>query len=374
MKTAADRIRVVDKLRDQHPDKSPEEITDMADLVARTHPQFRRGRQRSMLLQALPWIVAAVAALVATKEAKCQTTTIYIENGGTQQAGGPGTYRFNCDGSTVICNWNPANRTWTVTSAGGGGSPGGSPCELQYNASGAFGGTTSICFDDSTAWLDIAPSVTIPAAGGVYAAVSDTFNITASGLTAGNVFVNSGLLLGMNFTAPANAADANSGLNVINYVITVNTDDTLNFINGFNGNVYMNGTAVVGSIQGYQSRVVLGDTSSATQYAVGGYSYESNQTGVTIPGYEAALELAACSGQGASAGNSQYCADLLLDDPGAATDPTSGNPVYTIYSPSTTAPAVFAGPLAVDGTLTASGSFVFQGFTCALVASVMTCT
>lgn len=77
--------------------------------------------------------------------------------------------------------------TGTLTATGGGGTPGGSNTQLQYNNAGVFGGITGATTNGTSLTL-VTPALGTPVSG-----VATNLTGTAAGLTAGNVTTNANL-------------------------------------------------------------------------------------------------------------------------------------------------------------------------------------
>lgn len=74
----------------------------------------------------------------------------------------PGSIYLRTDGSWYIKSSGSGNTGWTLVSFGGGGTPGGSNTQLQYNNTGAFGGITGATTNGTTLTL-VAPILGTPA-------------------------------------------------------------------------------------------------------------------------------------------------------------------------------------------------------------------
>jgi hypothetical protein len=61
-------------------------------------------------------------------------------------------------GDAAAAKFLKADGTWAVPAGGGGGTPGGSTTQVQYNNAGAFGGVTGFTYISSSATLAFAPS------------------------------------------------------------------------------------------------------------------------------------------------------------------------------------------------------------------------
>lgn len=95
------------------------------------------------------------------------TTPVSIANGGTGQT----TAQAAIDALTQVSSATDeyvltkdtatGNAIWKVSGAGGGGTPGGSDTEVQYNSSGSFGGDSAFVFDDLTGTVTITGSLVI---------------------------------------------------------------------------------------------------------------------------------------------------------------------------------------------------------------------
>src|SRR6266480_8012140 len=82
-----------------------------------------------------------------------------------------------------------ANAGSTVTGFGGGGTPGGSNTQLQYNNAGAFGGITNATSDGTTVTLTsptfVTPALGTPSSGTLTNATGLPISTGVSGLASG---------------------------------------------------------------------------------------------------------------------------------------------------------------------------------------------
>lgn len=95
-------------------------------------------------------------------------------------------------GSGITIDSNP-NGTKTINSTGGGGSPGGSNTQVQFNNSGVFGGVADFTWDSGTKTLSILGGGTTPvsfAVEGVYIGSDPNTNIAIVGPASGFSYID----------------------------------------------------------------------------------------------------------------------------------------------------------------------------------------
>ena len=73
--------------------------------------------------------------------------------------------------SGYVLSWNGSDYAWVAQSGGGGGTPGGSTTQVQFNNSGAFGGDSDFTYNSTTNTLTV-PNIT-----------ATNLNVTGSGST-----------------------------------------------------------------------------------------------------------------------------------------------------------------------------------------------
>ena len=90
--------------------------------------------------------------------------------------------------SSEVLSWNGSDYAW-VTQSGGGGTPGGSNTQLQYNSSGSFGGSSNLTFDGTNLSVGGTVSATSSASGtaGMRKVTASTSN--PSGGSDGDVWI-----------------------------------------------------------------------------------------------------------------------------------------------------------------------------------------
>lgn len=105
------------------------------------------------LLRKITWtnIIASI---------KTWADTIYVALTGNQIIAGTKTFSSFpvTPSSAPTSDYEVANKKYVDDNAGGGGSPGGSDTEVQFNDGGAFGGETNFTYDKTTGELHVGPS------------------------------------------------------------------------------------------------------------------------------------------------------------------------------------------------------------------------
>ena len=142
------------------------------------------------------------------------------------------------------------NGTWTTLAGGGGGSPGGSNTQVQFNDNGAFGGTTGLTFDGQRLYAN-----NFQLSGILY-------DSNASVGEGGMVLTNEGQT-GVNWKSIESVLSGVGGSGVANYVARWSDEDTLT-----SGTIFDNGDVGIGTDNPQYLLEVYGDatlnSSSAT--------------------------------------------------------------------------------------------------------------
>ena len=107
-------------------------------------------------MKRLLWFVLLVALMCCAEKAKAQNPAANIKIGTTQVQGG-----INGDCLKVTSN----KLGQGTCGGGGGGSPAGPACAVQFNNSGSFGGNAAFCFDLADLLVKIGGSPITPFAG-----------------------------------------------------------------------------------------------------------------------------------------------------------------------------------------------------------------
>ena len=104
-----------------------------------------------------------------------QATALLNNMVGDSGAGGTkGLAPAPASGDAAAGKFLKADGTWSIPAGGGGGSPGGSTTQIQFNDAGAFGGSSKLSFDKTTGIVSLNP------AGTPMTITSPTFQATNS--------------------------------------------------------------------------------------------------------------------------------------------------------------------------------------------------
>lgn len=301
---------------------------------------WRRLRAKIFAFRYAELLMAALLLLLIRQELHCQPTQVLNVRGSnagtTLFTRSAGLVNIDCEGSNT-CTWTPATNTFTITAAGGGGTPAAPSGAIQFNNSGSFGGTSGFMIDPTTGVVTLAATAAPPVNLFAYS-VSATQN---SPLDAGDAGM---AVIAQSLGAFLNGGDSISDLVALNGQSTVNNGTVIrNIANEFFAN--RNGGDVTGE-----------------NTAIWAISQSFSFIG-PISGRIVGVRITVGQDPDGAAGGTY---GLLLEDNGGPIDPAS-NPVYAIYQQGATNQSVLEGSLAIDTGLT------FQGHPCSLVANVMTC-
>ena len=223
--------------------------------------------------------------------------------------------------------------SWTTGTGGGGGSPGGSNAQVQFNDSGAFGGDSNFSFNKGTKILSVTTGgilagsigiwagnstitgVTLPSSAGATGPLLGPFNgtvgaTTPNSIVATSVTTTSGGQLTGYITGPIGANTANTG--VFTSVATTSGGNISGYLNGAigantaNSGIFTSVTTTSGGqLTGYHTGAIGANTANTgvftTLTATSGYqgaaSGPINGTiGATTPNSGAFTTLTATSG------------------------------------------------------------------------------
>ncbi len=200
------------------------------------------------------------------------TLTLANQNNGTASAAanriitGTGANLVMANNSSVVLQYDGAATKWRVVGGSGGGSPGGSNTQVQYNDSGSFNGDTSMTWDKTNKILAVGSGATTPVAttgtvAGVTMnvipqAVSYTTGSVSGGITFGagtagqmayysgtnavsptSAMVVSGSNIGIGTTSPAYLLDIRNSSSVAQLHLSGDGNDDGGYLLGYTTNV-----------------------------------------------------------------------------------------------------------------------------------------
>lgn len=113
--------------------------------------------------------------------------------GNVKITGGTNGYVLQTDGS--------GNLSWAVQGGGGGGTPGGSNTQVQYNNIGAFGGSVGFTYDNTSNTLSV-PNIQVNSLSNL----GNISNVIITGGTSGYVLQTNGSG-NLSWTAPGGGTD-----------------------------------------------------------------------------------------------------------------------------------------------------------------------
>jgi len=253
----------------------------------------------------------------------------------TLPAAYPGTSGY------VLSSDTSGNLSWVAGGGGGGGSPGGSSTQVQFNSSGAFGGSANFTWDGT--------NVQLGTQGALRFADADSSNFV--GLRAPSTITNN-----TTYTLPA--ADTTTG----GYVLSSNGAGVLSWVaNGSGGGVTSVGVSPPVQNTGTSTAPVIAMAAAAS----GTNGYLTGTDWATFNGKQGAITLTTNNTSGAASFNS---ATNVLNIPNYATGGSSGVSSITgsapLSTPNTTGAvtiSIAAATTNVSGYLTASDWGVFNG-------------
>jgi len=151
---------------------------------------------------------------------------------------GEGGYGFRDSGGTIQFRNKPglSPTSWTNLGQGGGGSPGGSNTQVQFNDSSAFGGDSNFIFNKTSNTLtvsNISSSLTRLSSGESY--IAGGTNITVVSSSAGQITISASDF-GANIVSGSTEIDDVSKLNVTNLALMSNLGSGVVALTGTIGN------------------------------------------------------------------------------------------------------------------------------------------
>lgn len=191
---------------------------------------------------------------------------------------------------------------YDLTSTGGGGSPGGSDTQIQYNNGGSFGGTADLTFNDSTGDITVGASTgdakmffrdsgiyAYSKADGQFDIISDTYlGLTGSGdlPSAIGILASAG---GIDIDAVGAAGQDINITNTGGSVHLTATEDAVNAISLTSNSIYFNGGDQDDSYLFYSKPLYLDiittpGTTTAKLWCSAGYILNWGGLGLTVTG------------------------------------------------------------------------------------------
>jgi hypothetical protein len=277
--------------------------------------------------------------------------TFYVALKGPSSSSGNTTYTLPAaypgTSGYVLSSDTSGNLSWVAGGGGGGGSPGGSSTQVQFNSSGAFGGSANFTWDGT--------NVQLGTQGALRFADADSSNFV--GLRAPSTITNN-----TTYTLPA--ADTLTG----GYVLSSNGAGVLSWVaNGSGGGVTSVGVTAPVQNTGTSTAPVIAMVAAAS----GTSGYLSGSDWTTFNGKQGAITLTTNNTSGAATlvGN-------VLNIPNYATGGSSGVSSITgsapLSTPSTTGAVTISIPAAttsVSGYLSSSDWTTFNNKQNALSSS-----
>ena len=165
----------------------------------------------------------------------------------------------------------------TIAASGGGGSPGGSNTQIQYNADGAFAGKSTLTFASGTDTLSVT-NASITSLTASFVTSSGDYLIGGNVTVAGDVAVNGGDLT----TTAATAALFNTNATTVNIAGAATSGAT---VGNATGGVTLNGTATVTgdlAVNGATSADITTTTTTATLFNTTATTLNIGQAATTV--------------------------------------------------------------------------------------------
>ena len=165
----------------------------------------------------------------------------------------------------------------TIAASGGGGSPGGSNTQIQYNADGAFDGKSTLTFASGTDTLTVT-NASITSLTASFVTSSGDYLIGGNVTVAGDVAVNGGDLT----TTAATATLFNTNATTVTIAGGATSGAT---IGNATGGVTLNGTATVTgdlAVNGATSAVITTTTTTATLFNTNATTLNIGQAATTV--------------------------------------------------------------------------------------------
>jgi len=161
-------------------------------------------------------------------------TGTFLLGDGTKYSQSGWTVPFVIGSNTFVLTSNGTNAVWAAPS-GGGGTPGGSTTQLQYNNAGAFGGISSATFDGT-----IPITLTLTPAANTYATGLLLTDTTVAGSSGNQQYSPSLILHGSGWKTTATAGPQNVDWRLTNIPVqnTVNPTTSLEFAGSVNNAAY----------------------------------------------------------------------------------------------------------------------------------------
>ena len=165
----------------------------------------------------------------------------------------------------------------TIAASGGGGSPGGSNTQIQYNADGAFDGKSTLTFASGTDTLSVT-NASITSLTASFVTSSGDYLIGGNVTVAGDVAVNGGDLT----TTAATATLFNTNATTVNIAGAATSGAT---VGNATGGVTLNGTATVTgdlAVNGATSADITTTTTTATLFNTNATTLNVGQAATTV--------------------------------------------------------------------------------------------